>query len=247
MAIKGKSRSKSTKAVTRGPKPAYVPVKQPFLARRGLWIGVASVLGVLVLVGLGAGFVAQRNSDREEALLEEMASSIGVYGDQLDPILAAVGKPVPPSGFEAFPALTPAVEQLEGDSAEAPADARAIVVTSSDAVDAATSAIDALQGIDETELIRGKGFSEEFVVYVINSKGNLLRSMRLFVEAGELTKAAAQAHGADRAILLARARGVLNVAAEVFSRGYADLVEAQTKAGVFEPSSVGAPPIPTGS
>jgi hypothetical protein len=142
--------------------------------------------------------------------------------------------------------MTAAVLELENDSKDAPADPAAIAVTAQSTVDAATSAIQALESIDETELVSGKGFAEEFVLYMINAKGNMLRSMRLYVEAGELLNAAAEAEGAERVALLARARGVMDVAAEVFARGYVDYVEAQTRAGVFEPSSPGLP-VPTGT
>src|SRR3989304_107277 len=103
MAIKGKSKGKSAKAVTRGPKPAYVPVKKPLLARRGLWIGSASVLGVALIVGLAIGFLAQREQDEEEALAERMAESLGEYQGQLEPLLAGIGGPVAPPGPRALP------------------------------------------------------------------------------------------------------------------------------------------------
>ena len=246
MAIKGKSKGKSAKAVTRGPKPAYVPVKKPLLARRGLWIGIASVLGVALVVGLAIGFLAQREQDEEEALAERMAESLGEYQGQLEPILAAIGEPVAPTGLASFPDLAAAIQELENDSEDTPADPDAIVTTAESTLEAATSALDAFEGLDELALIQGKGFSEEFVLYVINSKGNFVRSMRLYIQAAKLTRAAAEAGGAERAALLARARGVADVAAELATRANSDYVEAQVKAGLFESSGVPTLPVPSG-
>ena len=249
MAIKGKSKSRSAKAVTRGPKPAYVPVKRPLLARRGLWVGIAVTLSVLLVVGLVLGFAAQRSRDRQDALNAAMAKAVRDLQAQLDTILGAVGKPLPPSGFEAFTDLTAAVSQLEKDSKDTPADPVAIAAAAQTAIAGAKSAADALDAIDATALIRDKGFSEAFVLYVITAKDDLARSMRLYEQAGNLLNSAAGAEGAQRAAFLTAARGVLNVAADTFARGYADYVEAQTKAGSFVPSSVtGLPvPVPTGA
>jgi len=247
MAIKGKSKGRSAKAVTRGPRPAYVPVKRPLLARRGFWVGIAVGLSALLVVGLVLGFAAQRNRDRQERLDAAMAKAVDGFQTQLDPILAAVGQSLPPSGYQAFADLSAAVDQLEKDSKDAPADLAAIATTAGNAITGARSATDALDAIDETALVRGKGFDETFVLYLINAKGNMLRSMRLYEQVGDLLESAAGAEGAQRAAFLGAARGVLNVASETFARGYADFVEAQTRAGTFVPSTIPGLPAPTGA
>ena len=56
-------------------------------------------------------------------------------------------------------------------------------------------------------MIRGKGFSEEFVLYVINAKGNFVRAMTLYGEAAKLLELAADAQGPERAELAARSQG----------------------------------------
>jgi hypothetical protein len=246
MAIKGKSKSRSSKAVTRGPKPVYQPVKKPLLARRGLWLVLAGIFGTVVVIGLVAGFIAQGNAGDQDELEQRMGDAIAQYQGQLEPILASVGQPLPPLGFEAFAALSQAVADLENESLEAPADRRALETTADETIASAEAALEALQGIDELEIIRGQGFSEEFVLYVINSKGNLIRATHLFRETAEIVKLAADAEGPARVALVARARGVLDVATETFARGYSDYVEAQSKARAFEPQSDGLP-ITTGS
>ena len=246
MAIKGKSKSRSSKAVTRGPKPVYQPVKKPLLARRGLWLVLAGIFGTLVVIGLIAGFIAQGNAGDQDELEQRMGDAVAQYQGELDPILASVGQPVPPLGYQAFAALNQAVADLENESLEASADPKTLKTTADETIASAEAALEALQGIDELELIRDKGFSEEFVLYVINSKGNLIRSMFLFRETAEIVKLAADAEGPARAALVGRARGVLDVASEIFGRGYSDYVEAQSKARTLEPSNGGVP-ITTGS
>jgi hypothetical protein len=224
-----------------------VPVKTPLLARRGLWVGVAVALVVILGIFLTAAFITQRNEDREAELTQRMADSVTGYRGQLEPILSAIGNPVTASGFATFPDLDAAIQQLESDSEETPADPQAAIATGDGTVEAATSALEALQAIDESALVQGKGFSEEFVLYLVNSKGNFVRAMRLYVQAAHLTKAAAQAEGAQRVALLARARGVTAVASELASRAYSDYVQAQVKADVFQPPDpLAGLPVPTG-
>ncbi len=246
MAIKGKSKSRTSKAVTRGPKPVYQPVKKPLLARRGFWLVVAGIFGTMVVVGLIAGFLAQRNASQQDALEERMRDTIARYQGEIEPILAAVGEPTQPAGFRAFAALEQAVADLESGAPEDAAGSRAMVAAADEVIDSADAALDALRAVDESSILQGRGFSEEFVLYVIDSKADLARSMILHRETAELVKLAAAAEGDDRAALTLRARGLLDVATDTFQSGYSDYVEAQVKAGAFEPPTGGLP-IPTGS
>jgi hypothetical protein len=222
MAIKGKSKSRSAKAVTRGPKPVYQPVKKRLLAKREFWLVILSILGVMVVVGLVAGFIGERNSNAQDELERRMRATMSSFQGQIDPVLTTIGQ------------------------AQPPADPKALTQTATDAATSAKTALEALQAIDETALIRGKGFSEDFVLYVINAKGNLVRAMTLYGEAAKLLELAADAQGTERGELAARTKAILNASTEIFDRGYADYVEAQTKAGVFAPQAPGLP-APTGA
>lgn len=247
MAIKGKSKGRGTRPVTRGPKPVYQPVKKPLLARREFWLVVASVVATLAVVGIVLGFIAEGNANDEDAVAQRMRRAATDYRDEIEPILTTIGQPRPPSGFDAFGELGSALADLENETKDARADAGAIAGTTADTVASAENALDALEGIDETALIRGKGFSEEFVLYVINSKANLGRAMRLYGESARLTELAAGATGEERSELVGRARAVLDVANEVFSRGYAEYIEVQTIANIFQPTTpaLGTPPTGT--
>jgi hypothetical protein len=246
MAIKGKSKGRSAKAVTRGPKPVYQPVKRPLLAKREFWLVILSILGVMVVVGLVAGFVAERNSSEQDELERRMRAAMSSFQGQVEPVLTTIGQAEPPAAYQVFTDLSTAVDDLVAEEPDAPADPKALTQTATRAATSAETALEALRAIDETELIRGKGFSEDFVLYVINAKGNLVRAMTLYGEAAKLLELAADARGAERAELAARSQAILNVATETFDRGYADYVQAQTAAGVFVPPAPGLP-APTGA
>src|SRR5918993_2697796 len=119
MAIKGKSRSRGTRTVARGPKPAYVPVRTPLLRRRGLWISVATVAACALVVALGGGVIQQREDAQERERTDRMGTAVNQYRGQIDPVLATVGQPQPPAGFDAFPALGATLAVIWADDGEA--------------------------------------------------------------------------------------------------------------------------------
>ena len=247
MAIKGKSKGRSARAVTPGPKPVYQPVKKPLLAKREFWLVILSILGVVVIGGLVAGFIAERNSSAQDDLEQRMRATMSSFQGQVEPVLATVGQANPPAGYTVFTDLQTAIGQLVAETPGAPADSKALTQTATAAAGSAKTALGALKEIDETALIQGKGFSEEFVLYVINAKGNFVRAMTLYSEAAKLLELAADAQGPERAELAARSQAIASVATELFDRGYADYIEAQTKAGTFAPPAPSGLPAPTGT
>jgi hypothetical protein len=246
MAIKGKSKGRSAKAVTPGPKPVYQPVKKRLLAKREFWLVILSIFGVIVIVGLVAGFIAERNASAQDDLEQRMRATMSSFQGQVEPVLTTVGQANPPAGFVAFTDLQTAIGNLVAEEPGAPADSKAVKQTATDAAASAKTALEALNQIDESALIQGKGFSEEFVLYVINAKGNFVRAMTLYGEAAKLLELAADAQGAERAELATRSQAIANVASEIFDRGYADYIQAQSKAGTFAPPAPGLP-APTGT
>ena len=246
MAIKGKSKGRSAKAVTPGPKPVFQPVKKPLLAKREFWLVVLSILGVVLVGGLVAGFVAERHASAQDDLEQRMRAAMSSFQGQIEPVLTTIGQANPPAGYTVFTDLQTSIGDLVAEEPGAPADSKALKQTATAAATSAKTALEALQQIDEATLIRGKGFSEEFVLYVINAKGNFVRAMTLYGEAAKLLELAAAAQGPERAELATRTQAIANAATEIFDRGYADYVEAQTKAGAFAPPAPGLP-APTGT
>lgn len=234
MAIKGKSKSRGAKTVATGPKPAYVPVKTPILQRRGLWITVGSVLVTALVVALAIGFIQQRDDDRERERLARLTEAVNEYKGSVEPVLANIGQVLPPSSFDAFPELTTAVVGLEAEEIDDAALEQA--TTTGEAVaESAENAATVLQEIDTTELLSGRNFSRDFVVTILNAQGNLVRAMTLYQHVAQLTVIAAEADEDVRGDLVGEVRGFLDVAEETFERAYADYVEAQISADVFEP------------
>jgi hypothetical protein len=241
MAIKGKSKSRGAKAVARGPKPAYVPVKVPWFRRRGLWIVVATVLAIASIEGLVYGFAQERNDDRDREELDRMAASVNDYRGAAEPILATVGTAVPPSSFDGYPALGQAIGSLEAEEvAQDALDSAA--TTAEEATSSSQDAADLFDGIDVTALVQERDFSREFVLYLFDSRDGFARAMRLYHEAALLLSMAVEAEeGPARDGLAARARGVHDLAEATFAAAYSSYVEAQIAAGVFQPANAGFP------
>lgn len=240
MAIKGKTKSRGAKSVTRGPKPAYVPIKTPWIRRSGLWIALGTLLIAALVGALAIGFLQEREDQREQDTVAEMATVVNQYRGQIDPILSTIGTTLPPTGFDGFPELDTSLAALEAEEID-----KAGLKQAGDSADSvassARSAIGLIEEIPTADLLRGHDFSQEFVLYVINSRGNFLRGLKLYREAALLVSMAAEAESPQlRADLTARARGVATVADEAFTRGYSDYVEAQSAAQVFDPFASGA-------
>lgn len=245
MAIKGKNRGRTGRSVTPGPKPVYTPVKTPLLAKRSFWITLGAILGVALLVGLVVGWLIQRDANADEELEGRMRTAVSQYQGALAPILATLGQPTPPTSFSGFPAFAQALADLEGETGNEPVDAGEVEQIARNTLESVGNAQRALEEIDESELVSGKGFSEEFVLYVINSKKDLVRALALYRQAALLVDMAADAEGEQREQLVARAGGVTDAAAELLSSGYSEFVQAQQKAGLFDPSAL-QPPGATG-
>lgn len=240
MAIKGKTKSRGAKGVTRGPKPAYVPVKTPWIRRSGLWIALGTLLIAALVGALAIGFLQEREDQREQDTVAEMATVVNQYRGQIDPILSTIGTTLPPTGFDGFPELDTSLAALEAEEID-----KAGLKQAGDSADSvassARSAIGLIEEIPTADLLRGHDFSQEFVLYVINSQGNFLRGLKLYREAALLLSMAAEAESPQiRVDLTARAREVATVADEAFTRGYSDYVEAQSAAQVFDPFASGA-------
>jgi len=244
MAIKGKSKSRGAKGVTRGPKPAYVPVKTPLFRRRWVWIAAGTVLGVAAIAGIWYGFAKQAREDRERETQQRLAAAIADYRGAIEPVLATVGQPLPPTGFQVFPSLADALDSVEKGRRLEDSETMAGNVS-----EAATGAAAATDGIDVSAIVADEELERLFVVYLFSSQRGIVEGLKLYEEAASLVSLAAAADDGERDDLVTAARGVLELAERVFARGYADYVEAQAMAGAFEPIDPGAGlplPIPTG-
>lgn len=251
MAIKGKARSRTKKAVTRGPKPVYVPVKKPFFARRGVRVTILAVLLAGLAGGLWYGFAKQASRNREKeraaratALQAREASTVGQLVSQIDGALGAnVGSKLPPGDrFGAFPGLKTSIDDLtagKGKPADAATSAKAVIA-------AAPAAYKAIEAIQVAQLLGGKGFSADLVVSALDAQTKMGTGLHLYEDAANLLLLAVAAVGEQRTKLLGEASSVLGTATSIFGSGYTDYVNAQATAGIFNPTQPGGTGLPGG-
>jgi len=237
MAIKGRSKPRSRKVVTPGPRPAYVPVKKPLLARRGVQIAILAVVAVGAAAGIWYGIAKERTEDRARHLQQRKRTAAVTFQGKIEAAIVGVGQPAPPSGFSAFPALTADVEGLSnGDvKPEAAAEAAKGVRTT------ARGAWQALDEIDLTEMVAGKGFDLSLVNYFFNAREKMADALKLYERVAVMVEQAANASGAERADVLDSAKGITDVAASLFNSGYSDYVQVQFEGGILQPSFGTAP------
>ncbi len=237
MAIKGKSKSRSRRAVTPGPRPAYVPVRKAWYARREVQVGVGILVLVAAVAGIWYGIAHSRTQARQREQDRLMRTAATTYKVQMDQALAGVGQALPPSGFQVLPILSTDLQGLRKGTVSAKAagkDAR----TAATAAAAAARAVDA---IDASGLVGGKGITDEtFVLYVVNSKARIGDALKLLEDVAHLLGDATRVTGPQRTELLDRATSVLGVADSSFSDGYNDYVNAQGIAKIYQPT------LPTG-
>jgi len=234
MAIKCKAKSRSKKPVAAGPKPAYVAVKTPLIRRRGFWIGLAAVVAVASLAGIAYGFAKEQTRSRDEELAKRLRTAATRYQAEVDPILAGIGQPSPPSSFTAMSSLTTALGDLQKGTSK-PTDAATAAAA---AAKQAKTAYAALGAIDVTNIIVNRGFDQGFVLYMIDSQKQMVAGLKLFEQSANLLAQASGLDGDARAQLLGSTSGVLALADSTFKDGYSDYIQAQSEAGTFQPSSV---------
>jgi hypothetical protein len=237
MAIKGKARSRGGKGVARSRKPVFVPVRVPILRRRGFWIGVLVVLALGSAAGIAYGLAHEASARRADELQARLATTMRTYQSKVDPILAGIGSTQPPAGFSAMTSLGTTLDGLQKGTTSSNDAVGAAKSDSSQAQDAATG----LDAIDVPKLAGGKGFSVEFVNYLINSKTRFVEALNLYQRVASLIQTAAKAEGPTRASILDSAQGVLDTANKVFGDGYDDYVQAQVDAGTFVPTFASGP------
>lgn len=232
MAIKGKSKPKARRAVTPGPRPAYVPVRKKWYARREVQVGVAIVVLVAAVAGTWFGVARSRTKARDRQQQQLMRSAATSYQSQVNQALSGVGQPLPPSGFSVLPSLRSDLEGLQKGSLSANAAQKDATSASA----AAAAAAKALDKIDVTGLVSGKGIADDaFVLDMINSRSRMSQALKLYRTAAQLVTDGAQASGDARAKLLDRASSILDVAGGLFADGFTDYVNAQGTAKIFQP------------
>jgi type II secretory pathway pseudopilin PulG len=234
MAIKGKSKPRTRRSVTPGPRPAYVPVRRPLVQRRGFQLGVVAVLIAAVAGGILYGVARERNQNHaaeQEQLLKNIAST---YTTRVQTAIAGVGQAESVS-FTLLPDLKTQIDALKSGSGT-PDD---VAKAAKGLADQAESAADALSRIDPASMIRGKGVEDTaFVRDLVNANVKMENGLRMDAVAAGVLEQAAASGGAEAKALLERADEARTTAETVFLSGYSDWTNAQYAGGIFQPAPI---------
>jgi hypothetical protein len=237
MAIKGKSKPRGRKAVTPGPRPTYVPVKRRWWQKGGFWIGLLVVLVAASVAGIGYGVMREITNNRREAdrraLDARRRTAVTRYQAQVEPIIRPLGKAQPPTGFSVFPELSTTVSGFRKGSTSAE-EARATVENIGEQAEGAYRALDK---VDVLELVQDKGFSESFVMFMLDSKSKMVTALKVFAQAAHLMRNAIGLGGTIQERLVGQAEELTKVATDTFNDGYADYVQVRAVAGVLKPTA----------
>jgi hypothetical protein len=241
VAIKGKSKPKARRSVTRGPRPVYVPVRQPLVRRRGFQIAVVAIILLSAAGAVVYGYVHERNANHaaeQKAVLKSIASQ---YTTRVQTAIAGVGQSQGGVAFTLLPDLKTQIEALRSGSAP-PAD---VAKAAGGLEEQATTAADGLSKIDPADLVRGKGVENAaFVRDLLNANVKMQNALRMDAVAAGVLAQAAGAPAKEAAALLRRADEARTTAETLFESGYSDWTNAQYTAGIFQPTppAAGLPP-----
>ena len=226
MAIKGKGRSKR-RGVAAAPKPAYVQVKKPLLARRGFQIGVLVAIALIALGSVAAALVVKHNANEREALKEEETSIVRKFAAAMNNSLSPIGEPFQTT-FTPFPDLGKDIADLDSGKLK-PDDA---VDKAKDYAGGAQDAGTSVLQISTAKLIRGHPD-----LLTLNDAQTLVsRSLQVFEQVADSLKLAAEAGEDERADLIAHAQSLLDVANGMFSDGYQKLINEQARFDILIPT-----------
>lgn len=233
MAIKGKRRSK-TKRGTGAPRREVVAVPPPWFART--WVRAIGAF----LAGIGVSIFAiwLTNGLRENAARAERTdrgasarAAVQAWTDRLTQDLqgvAVLSQGAPPV---LLPDAGAALDDLAAGRAADPAALR-------EARSALGTAIGDLSDFELVERIRDQGLDVAETNYVLNSRDKIVESLRVYREALDLAREAAEAGDDERAALAPIAVRVRDRAVAQFADGYDDLVQAQASVGIVQQPSV---------
>ncbi len=231
MAIKGKGRTRS-KQVARAPRPVPVRVKPPLFLRRPVQVAGAFLAGmglVALVVWAANGIRAERAAAAAAARDRTREAAVREYQARVQAILAPIGQPQAPVGFEVLPTFSSELGRL-ADGKAAPSDVAGVA---EEAATAAERAARQLRAMKLDDLLRDKGFSLAGVNYVLNSRRRMAQGLELYARAARAVVRAARLPGEGADGLVALASEVAALADEVFQDGWQDYQQALTSVGIF--------------
>jgi hypothetical protein len=246
MAIKGKGRTRSRKMVAAPPRPQMVVRKKPVLARRSTWVIVGLVVVAAIALG-GAKWLRDRQASnlltKEQTAIQDLAQRVTAL------FPADQSTPQGTNQTAVFPSLAQTLDQIDKGTMTPKAARKAAKAIADQASKAA-------EGIQKLSL---KSITDDFTVGVtpqLTAKGmtssvlnvaqdQMVKSFQLYQSIGGLMLAAAdQPKGPERTAIIAEAKRVQAVAADLFNRGYSTLVQIESILGLAQVSGLAPSPAP---
>jgi hypothetical protein len=249
MAIKGKGKTRSRRAVSPAPRPQIVTRKKPLLLRVTTWV----VLGALVLGAIGFGvYEWWQHRQASELLAKEQTALQTVSQDIANQLPADKTTPQGTSQVILFPSLTKTMDQIDkGQLSDAKAKAAAKAVS-----EQATKASKGIEAIALRTIIKQEftvGITPDLTAKgmtssVLNEAQNMMiKGLQLYAGAGDLLAIAADTpEGPQRSAIVDQARQQAAIAGDLFNRGYNTVVQIETILGLIQPTGLAPSPAPGG-
>jgi hypothetical protein len=233
MAIKGKGKSKarSGRVVTAGPRPAYVPPKVPLFQRTGAKFTFALVVE-LAIFSLLVGFGEQSEGDRERSAVGEFTSLVDTalfQGPAVQPL---------PSGAAVLPELGATLSTLT--SADAPP-AEDMVEQAQGWADAILAVGDDLSAVE----VPAEDLEPDQILSLTEARTFMERGLAMYAGVAQEVGVAAEIDGEPQKRLIATIQSQLQVAGSTFDAGYGKMQQVRQELGLGTTASVpggGFPP-----
>jgi hypothetical protein len=221
LAIKGKGKTRSRRAVAAGPKPVYVVPRKPPLARRSVQLGALAVL--LLIIG---GILLWTYLDqRAEQRLEEEQAILGRFATRVEAPLQPVSQPLPPTGLVIFGELREDLTGLREESAD-PSEVAARAGRAAENADGFAATI---EEIPTSQWVRDRRLSIE----MIDAQDFIVEAIRVYGRAAATLRMAAETRPSEiRGELLDVAEGLLDTGEQLFDLGYQKITNAKFELGI---------------
>src|SRR5919197_1116459 len=236
MAIKGKGRTRSRRVIAAPPRPQLVIRKPPIWRRRWVW----AVLGGMALAGILAGVLTALHHRHQRAFLKREAEAVQAFTNTIQ-------KRFP----KEFTIIQPDVPQLFSDLQANLNDLSSGKLSSKDATTKAdaiiSSANTGAQGVESVNVtrlmpadftattdpaIKAKGATRQ---QLTDAQFLMAQGLRLYAQAGQLMKSAAEAKGPEQKALVTQAGDLASQGSGLFSRGYRTLLQIRNVLGLGSP------------
>jgi hypothetical protein len=224
LAIKGKGKTRSRRAVAAGPKPVYVVPRKPPLARRSVQLGALAALLLVIGAILLWTYLDQRADQRRQ---DEQAI-VSRFATQVETPLQPVSQQLPPTGLVIFGDLREDLTSM----LEETADPSQVAARAGRAAENADGIAGTIEDIPTSQWARDRGLPVE----MIDAQDFIVQAIRVYGRAAATLRMAAETRPSEiRSELLDVAEGLLNAGEQLFDRGYQKITNAKFELGIGEP------------